>query len=303
MHPYLAEHHVRHASFTLPAMALAAGLIAARPAAKLQLEHVGSDSTAFNVISTLIIGPTEVIVWDAQYHVSDAKRVANRVAASGKRLKAIVLSHADHDHYMGAATIVERFPETPVYMTAAALAEFKRTAAQGFAGEKARNPSEIPDSLVTPQVLPSNHLTVDGEAVELVPDLTGDVITPTNSFLWIPSLRTVLAGDIAFNGVNPWLGSSDEASRAAWKRSLKRIAELKPVNVVAGHKKNINAPDSPDVLTFMDGYLTDFDAFRKSSSTPQELLTAMRAKYPDLAVPGLLGYAARMAYQRAPQER
>jgi glyoxylase-like metal-dependent hydrolase (beta-lactamase superfamily II) len=272
----------------------------AAAAPKLRLEEVAADSTAFDVVSTLIIGPTEVLLWDAQYHVNDAKRVADRIAASGKRLVAIVLSHPDHDHYMGAATIVERFPGTPVYMTAAALAEFKRTAAQEFANEKARLPTNIPDSLVTPSVLPSTHLKVDGEDVELVPDLTGDVLTPTNSFLWIPSLRAVLAGDIVFNGVHPWLGSSDEASRAAWKLSLKRISDLHPAVVVAGHKKDVSAPDSPDALTFMDHYLTDFDAFRKSSSSGPELMAAMRGKYPDLAIVGLLGYAARMAYQKTP---
>jgi glyoxylase-like metal-dependent hydrolase (beta-lactamase superfamily II) len=271
-----------------------------RSAAKLDVELVAADSTAFDVVSALVIGPTEVLLWDAQYHVGDAKRVADRIAASGKRLKAIVISHADHDHYMGAATIVERFPGTPVYMTAAALAEFKRTAAQQFPAEKSRQPNQIPDSLVTPQLLPSTKLTVDGESLELIPDLTGDVITPTNSILWIPSLRTVLAGDVVFNGVHPWLGSSDEASRARWRKSLERIAALEPARVVAGHKKDVSSPDSPEVLKQMNDYLVDFDTLRKTAANPPELLAAMRKKYPDYAVLGLLGYAAQMAFRKAP---
>jgi glyoxylase-like metal-dependent hydrolase (beta-lactamase superfamily II) len=290
---------VRLATFTVAALA-AAAIIAARPAAPLRIELVGSDSTAFNVVSALIIGPTEVLLWDAQYHVSDAKRVADRIAATGKRLKAIVLSHADHDHYMGAATIVERFPGTPVYMTAAALAEFTRTAKQQFPGEKARHPNEIPDSLVTPKVIPSNMLTVDGESIELIPDLTGDVITPTNSILWIPSLRTVLASDIAFNGVHPWLGSSDERSRAAWRKSLERIAALNPTSVIAGHKRDVASLDSPDVLRHMNDYLVDFDALKKTSANGTELATAMRKKYPDLAVGTLLNFSAQTAFRKAP---
>ena len=267
-------------------------------APKLHIEEVGADSTGFDVVSTLIVGPTEVLLWDAQYHVSDATRVADRIAATGKRLKAIVISHPDHDHYMGTAVIVQRFPGTPVYMTAAALAEFKRTAFQSFGGEKSRNPTQTPDSLVTPQVLPSMHLTVDGEAVEVTPDLAGDVLAPTNSILWIPSLRTVLAADVVFNGVHPWLGASDEASRTAWRQVIKRMTELNPAVVVAGHKKNIAAPDTPDVLAFMDHYLTDVDTFRKTSSSPQDLFAAMKNKYPDLAVPGLLGYSAQVAFKK-----
>ena len=265
-------------------------------ASKLHIEEVGSDSTSFDVVATLIVGPTEVLLWDAQYHVADARRVADRIAATGKHLKAIVISHPDHDHYSGAAAIVERFPGTPVYMTAKALTHYDTTKYY-FQREKSRRPAMLPDSLVTPQVLPSIHLTLDGEELTVIPDLTGDVMTPTNSVLWIPSLRTVLAGDVAFNGVHPWLGSSNEASRAAWRASIARVAELHPTTVVAGHKKDVNAPDSPDVLRFMDNYLKDFDAFRKTATSADELRAAMLRKYPDLAVPMLLGYGAQVAFK------
>ena len=266
------------------------------PASKLHLEEVGSDSTSFDVVATMVVGPTEVLLWDAQYHVADARRLAERVAATGKHLKAIVISHPDHDHYSGAAAIIERFPGTPVYMTAKALEHYDTTKYY-FQREKSRRPAMLPDSLVTPQVLPSTHLTVDGEELQVIPDLTGDVMTPTNSVLWIPSLRTVLAGDVAFNGVHPWLGSSSEASRAAWRASIARVAELHPAVVVAGHKKDAGAADSPDVLRFMDNYLKDFDALRKTAANADELRSAMLRKYPDLAVRTLLGYAAQMAFK------
>lgn len=263
---------------------------------KLHIEEVGSDSMSFDVVATMVVGPTEVLLWDAQYHVADARRVADRIAATGKHLKAILISHPDHDHYSGAAAIVERFPGTPVYMTAKALAHYDTTKYY-FQREKSRRPAMLPDSLVTPQVLPSMQLTVDGEELQVIPDLTGDVLIPTNSVLWIPSLRTVLAGDVAFNGVHPWLGSSSAESRAAWRASIARIGELHPAAVVAGHKKDVNAADSPDVLRFMDNYLRDFDAFRKTSANADELRSAMLRKYPDLAVPMLLGYGAQVAFK------
>ena len=279
-------------------------LLALRPippassAVTLRLEEVGSDSTAFHAVATLIIGPTEVLTWDAQYHAADAMRLADRIAATGKRLKGIIISHPDHDHYMGAAKIVERFPGTPVYMTKAALDEFQRTASRQFQAEKSRQPSLTPDSLVTPRPLPSTHFTVDGEAVEVIADLTGDVMTPTNSALWIPSLRAALASDIAFNGVHPWLGASNEASRAAWRAAVKQLSDLHPAIVVAGHKKDVAAPDTPGVLGFMDRYLADFERAKGSAASADELRTAMLQKYPDLAVRGLLAFGARAAFQK-----
>jgi len=271
----------------------------ARTAPTLRIEEVGADSTAFDVVATIVMGPKEALLWDAQYHLADARRLADRIAASGKHLNAIILSHPDHDHFAGAAAIVERFPGTPVYMTAKALEEYKRTAARDFNNEKSRAPQMLPDSIVTPVPLPSMQLKVDGETVEVIPDLTGDVITGVNSVLWIPSISTVLAGDVIFNHVHAWLGSSDTTSRAAWRASIKRIAALHPKVVVAGHKKEVSAPDSPDVLDAMDQYLADYDALRKTSSDAPSLYEAMKAKYPDYAVSNLLRYAAMMAFRGA----
>ena len=268
----------------------------ASAAPTLHIEEVGSDSTAFDVVATIVVGPTEALLFDAQYHVADARRLADRIAASGKHLKAIFLSHPDHDHFAGAATIVERFPGTPVYMTPKALEEYKRTAPAAFRGEKSRAPQLLADSIVTPAPLRSNQLTVDGEEIEIIPDLTGDVITGVNSVAWIPSIGTVLAGDVVFNTVHAWLGSSDTTSRAAWRKSLARIAALHPTVVVAGHKKDVAAPDTPNVIDVMDRYLADFDSLCKALPNPPALYQAMLARYPNHAVANLLRFGAMQAY-------
>ena len=284
------------------AAASAASLLAhataesASVAPKLRVEQVGSDSTSFNVVASIISGPTEAILWDAQYHLADAQRLADRVAASGRKLKAVIISHPDHDHFAGAAAIVERFPGTPVYMTAKALEEYRRTAPPAFRNEKSRSPQLFPDSIVTPTVLPSMQLTVDGQKVEVIPDLTGDVITGVNSVLWIPSISTVLASDVIFNNVHAWFGSSDTTSRRAWRQSIERIASLEPKVVIAGHKRDVSLPDSPDVLRAMDRYIADFDSLRSALPNAPALFQAMSAKYPTYSVAGLLRYAAMSAY-------
>jgi hypothetical protein len=181
-------------------------------------------------------------------------------------------------------------------MTAKALEEYKRTAPRAFNNEKSRAPQMLPDSIVTPQALPSMQLTVDGEKVEVIPDLTGDVITGVNRVLWIPSISTVLAGDVIFNtSTRGW--AAPTTSRVAWRESIKRIAALHPKEVVAGHKKDVSAADTPDVLDAMDHYLADFDSLRKTSTNGAALFEAMQAKYPDYAVSGLLRYASMLAFR------
>ena len=63
-------------------------------------------------------------------------------------------------------------------------------------------------------------------------------------------------------------------------------------------KKDVAAPDTPDVLVFMDRYLADFERAKGSAANADELRTMMLQKYPDLAVGVLLTFGARAAFQK-----
>src|SRR5207253_10613816 len=106
----------------LLAVSTPAALAAAVP---LELDVYTATPEGLGVTSTLISGPTEAILVDAQFRKSDAEKVADKVVASDKKLKAIFVTHAHPDHYFGTAVLRKRFPGVPVYMTAAALKEFK----------------------------------------------------------------------------------------------------------------------------------------------------------------------------------
>jgi glyoxylase-like metal-dependent hydrolase (beta-lactamase superfamily II) len=267
--------------------------------AGLTIVKVGSPEGAYHVVATLITGPTESILWDAQYKVSDGRRLAEQIVETGTTLKAVVLSHADHDHYMGAMEVIKRFPATPIYMTQSGLDDFAARSQEDWAWEKSRGPNpEVPVSLPEPQLLPDGPLLVDGYEVVVIDGLVGDVRAPASSALWIPSLRTVLAADQVFEGIHLWLGDSDFASRGAWRESLRRLAAFDPVAVIPGHKRDLSTPDSPAQIDFMIRYLTDFDTLMESASTPEELGEAMVAKYPDLAIPGLMTYGAKEKFKQ-----
>lgn len=268
----------------LVASAVTAALLptAARERADLEFFQIGADSTAFHATATLIVGRQEALLWDAQMKAVDATRMADAIVASGRKLQAIVISHPDHDHYEGVPTILARFPGTPVYMT---------EAARDYFIEHTKQPA------FTPAVLPSTRLSVDGVSIELIPDLAGDVIEPVNSALWIPSMRVLLAADLVFNEVHLWLGSSDAKSRAQWRASIARLARLNPRRVIAGHKRDINAPDSPAVLAATDQYLAAFDSLRGTVPDARALRAAVLQRYPNYAVARLVGAGAMAAFR------
>jgi hypothetical protein len=181
-------------------------------------------------------------------------------------------------------------------MTAAALEEFKRTAALVLASQKKSEPAETPDTLPAPEVLPTTHFLVDGQAVEVIADLQGDASKPTNSFLWIPSIRAIIAGDLVFNGVHPWLASTKSQAHEAWLNSLQRLDALHPLIVVAGHKKSADLKDTPEAAADTDRYIRDLEELRKTATSADVLFAAMKGKYPGLELDFILTAAAKTAF-------
>lgn len=267
--------------------------------ADLELVKVGSDEGSFHVLSAIVVGPSECLVWDTQYRVSGGRRLAETIRGRCTHLEAIILSHADHDHFMGAMAVLSEFPGTPVYMTQAGLDDFRSRSQSAWDYEKRNGPEgEVPESLPQPQVLPSSSLLVDGQEVIVMDGLTGDVRGAVNAALWIPSIKAVLTGDVVFEGIHPWLGDSDMDSRVAWRASLRRLAALEPRTVVPGHKRDMSEPDSPAQIQFMIQYLDSYDQAMNRASSPDELVQEMTAEYPDLALPGLMAYGARKWFKQ-----
>lgn len=285
------------------AMLIGASVAQARPAKEktaepLQLLVYTSSDDAYDVTSTLIYGKTEAILVDAQFWQSDAAKLADQIAATGRTLKAIFITHPDLDHYIGIGVLHERFPKAAILMTPAGLEDFKRNVAATLVRQKKNKPTETPDSLPTPEVLSSDHFSVDGQRVEVIADVQGDVPEePSNSFLWIPSLRSAIAGDIVFNGVHPWLKDSNP-TRLAWLGTLDRLASFHPLTVVAGHRKTGDQSNSPEAVKFMKQYLTDFDSQTKKTADADALVAAMKQNYPGLAQERFLVIAAKSAFKK-----
>jgi glyoxylase-like metal-dependent hydrolase (beta-lactamase superfamily II) len=266
---------------------------------KLHLKVYVASENGWCVTSTLISGKTESILVDTQFLKSEANQVADLVGASGTHLKAVIITHPHDDHYMGMGVIHERFPQAPIYMTAAAIEQYKSEYPQVVGWLKKNMPAEAPSTMPIPDVLPGNHFTVDGQAIEIMQG-QGDEAKTLNNFLWIPSLRAVITGDMVFNGVHAWLANSTPESRAAWLESLNSLTRLHPQILVAGHKKNDQTADSPAAIEATARYIRDFDQARQGSANANDLVAAMKTKYPDLALPDkILWQAARRAFPRA----
>jgi glyoxylase-like metal-dependent hydrolase (beta-lactamase superfamily II) len=265
------------AAFTLTLASVR--LVVAGP---LALEVYTADSKGLGVTSTLIYGEHSAMLVDAQFRISDAEKLADLIAAKGRPLKAILLTHPHADHYFGTAVLLKRFPGTPVYASAADVEYIKGTVAKSLAGfSKEFGADNIPAEIPVPQVLPTTHFALDGEAIDVMIDLQGDVAaSPLNNVVWVPSLSTAIVGDIVFNERHMFLAGTSDKSRKAWLETLRTVSGLHPGTVIAGHKNTPDLPDSPEILARNETYIEDFGAALAASHTASDLVAAMKQKYP-----------------------
>ena len=271
-----------------------ASRLAGAASTPLALDVYTADAQGIGVTSTLIYGETEALLVDTQFRISDAEKLADRIAGKGRRLKAILVTHPHFDHFYGAAVLLRRFPGTPVYASASDIEYIKGDLANTVAQIRTRFGAEtIPADIVIPQPWPGTHFTVDGQSVDVIAGLQGDVGPgPRNNVVWVPSLAAAIVGDIAFNQVHLSLRATDARSRNAWQETLRLVQERQPRIVVAGHKNHAELPDTPDVLTFNQAYLTEFEAALAASHNAGELIAAMKQKFPEAGLDRILNFTA-----------
>ena len=226
--------------------------------------------------------------------VEQAAALVEWVAASGKNLTTIYITHGHGDHCFGLGALLNRFPEARAVATPGVVETMRRQASPEFVSNfwEARYPGQIPEHLVIAEELKGSVIQLEGRDLLVVK--VGHTDTEHTTCLHVPSAGLVVAGDAAYNDVHLYLAESNTETRREWIAALDTIESLKPLAVIAGHKKP-EMKDSPRIIGETRQYIRDFDRLARMATTARELYDEMLQLYPDRANPGSLWGAARAA--------
>ena len=254
---------------------------AASAQSKLQLKvHTGRGMNGYDVNSTMISGTKDMLVIDAQFGLSEARSLAAEIHASKKNLTTIYITHPHPDHYFGLAVLKQEFPNAKIVALPAAINSIKTgwPNRQKFWFPTYGDNIPGPDP-VLPEELPTPVVTLEGESFPITGGVQGD--GPGNSFVYIPSLKAVVAGDTVFDRV--YFGVPKDKAREDWMKTLDQISALNPVILIPGHE-GPGAKHDLSAIAFMKKYIADWDANVAASKDAADMRARVVKQYPGLGM-------------------
>ncbi|MEM1289464.1 MAG: MBL fold metallo-hydrolase [Pseudomonadota bacterium] len=226
------------------------------------------------VDSVVVVGEEKMLLIDAQLTVPNAQRLVQTLAATGKDLETVFITHAHPDHFLGLPIILEAFPGANVVAHAtvqpaiAAAAAPTRDAIAGLFPEGA-----IADGVVVPELLDGDSLTLEGERFDIIGPLHGD--TDLITAVHMPQLDTVVANDLVYTDTHLWTAENTTPERIEmWRQGLAALEDLGASTVIPGHRTEDSANDL-SAIAHTRSYLDQWEAALADTTTAEELKEAM----------------------------
>ncbi|MBA4354166.1 MAG: hypothetical protein C0409_05690 [Novosphingobium sp.] len=262
------------------AAALATGAAQAQTPAKAPLEYKIIPTSPLSMVAnmTLITGEKDAVLIDVPFARSDAMRVAAEILDSGKTLKAIIITHDHPDHFFGLDVLQDAFPDAQILANPVAARDMARSIPIKFKRWSGQLGANAPRRPVGPVAMTGDSFDLEGHKLQVLGPMQGDHVNST--VVWDAETRTLIAGDILYNGVYVWLGEHTPQRYAAWLAVLDRLEAMNPVRIVAGHRQPGLLDDNMSIA-WTRAYINAFVAARSKAKSAKELAALMSARYPN----------------------
>lgn len=257
----------------------------------LNVSVYNASENSFGVASVIVSGKTDAVLIDAQFTLAEAEKVAQEIKNSGKKLTTIFVSHGDPDFYFGLEVFKKYFPEVTAYASLATVEHIKASAQKKLDVWGERLGKNITSNVVLPQVLKGNNIDLEGKKLEII----GLEEFPDKTFVWIPSIKAVVGGINVFGtSFHLWMADAQTTeARKNWVSVLDKIEALHPEIVIPAHA-NAQSPFDISAVKHTKNYIQFYEEALKNNKTSEELIKALKAKYPTLTFETALQIGAKV---------
>jgi glyoxylase-like metal-dependent hydrolase (beta-lactamase superfamily II) len=251
------------------------------------------------ITSTLIMGRHDAVLVDPPLTMAQATEVGDWIAASGRQLRQIYITHGHGDHWFGTLPLAHRFPGVTVRATGGTAKVMQAQNDPDFRADFWDRvfPGQLPYG--EPDVCIVDERGFEFDGVALVPVEVGHTDTDATTMLHVADMGLLVAGDVVYNGVHPYLTESGGiAGIDEWLAALDTAEALRAATVIAGHK-DPRAFDNPSQIQATRRYLTDARRLLESLDSAEEFYQEMMRLHPNRLNSGALWGAAITLFPQA----
>lgn len=256
---------------------LAAGKLAM--AAAKDTKVFTADESGVLVDSTVIVGEKSALLIDAQFTVPSAKALAEVIAATGKTLETILITHYHPDHLLGLSVLLERFPDAKSVAHRAVVDMINKASVPTLKALNEHSPKGVfPDRVIVPEALSKNVLQLEGQRIDIMDPMHGDTefITP----IYLPSLNTLIAADVGYVDAHLWLEENTTPEQIdKWRQSTRTLEAIGAKTIIPGHRKSDSKYDN-SIFAYTRSYLDTWEHALQTTKSADELKAALLEKHP-----------------------
>jgi glyoxylase-like metal-dependent hydrolase (beta-lactamase superfamily II) len=228
--------------------------------------------------SVIIEGSREVMLVDAQLTKTNAEKVLQAIKATNKPLSIIYITHEHADHFLGLEVFKEAYPGVRILANSNVVDRINKVYQEKVDKWKSLLGPDAASHVVAISKYDDDFIRFENSKIEIRKDLQGD--TDANTMLWLPGQKTLITGDVVFNDLHVYTAETDAAARKRWLDSLRKIRDLNPAAVIPGHSKIGAQIDATSAVDFTERYLLIFEEELKKAKTPDDLVEAMKERFP-----------------------
>jgi len=264
----------------------------------------------FNANTTLFYGDKDAVLIDAPMLQSDTYKMIAEIITMRKNLTHIYISHFHPDHHFGLHALKFAFPKAKIVGLSQSVHDIVDTTndkVDMWAIDRF-GPGDIPPSVVVPLILDKPFVELEGERIEFYGGYEGDSVN--NTIVWVPSIKTICATDVAFHDCHLWPIESNVQRRVKWRKDIAKMLEFDPRIVIPGHHDEAKLSILDEVQndasqTYLDcvdwsiKYLDYYEEVYNTAKTGAELEQMMTKRYPLKAEDFAIHWQARILFPKS----